>query len=106
MDLKKRVLVTVNDQTLSKEFRDGLIERLLASQPDSARQFGQPEPELLASNLDYLMATLNLTDLKIKPVWGQGFDEEASATGEDAAMAKKKIEAANPGAPTARFYKN
>ncbi|TEB18754.1 hypothetical protein C9890_0328 [Perkinsus sp. BL_2016] len=106
MDLKKRVLVTVNDQTLSKESRDGLIERLLGSQPDSARQFGQPEPEVLASNLDYLMATLNLTDLKIKPVWGQGFDEEASATGEDAAMAKKKIEAANPGAPTARFYKN
>lgn len=102
MDLKKRVLTVVADKTMSKENKDKTIERLLASKPDTTRQFGQPEPELLTSNLEYLMATLNLDDLKIKPVWGEGFDEES----ESDAMAKRKIEAANPGAPTARFFKN
>ena len=101
MELKKKVLTISGDKTMSKEAKDRAIERLLASQPDTSRQFGQPEPELLASNLEYLMATLNLTNLEIKPVWGEGFDEEGC---EDAAV-KRKIEAANPGAPTARFYR-
>lgn len=103
MDLKKRVLSVAASTTMSKAVKDSTIERLLASKPDTSRQFGQPEPELLTSNLEYLMATLNLTSLDIKPVWGEGFDEEME--GGDAGV-KRKVEAANPGAPTARFYQN
>ena len=104
MELKKKVLAVASDSSLNQESKDRAIDRLLASKPDTSRQFGQPEPELLMSNLDYLMATLNLSSLTVKPVWGEGFDEEVE-TSEDAAV-KRKIEASNPGAPTARFYRN
>lgn len=104
MELKKRVLAVGADASLSEVARREQIGRLLASQPDTARQFGQPEPELLTANLEYLMASLKLDgSIVIKPVWGEGFDEEAMAKGD--ALMKRKIEASNPGAPSVRFYK-
>ena len=104
MELKKRVLGVSSDPSINAEEKNKIIERLLAPKPDTSRQFGQPEPDLLSSNLEYLMATLNLQNLQIKPVWGDNFDDEAPEFG-DAAV-KRKLEAANPGAPTARFFKN
>lgn len=101
MELKKKVLATAADPAMTPEAKNRAIDRLLAAQPDTIRQFGQPEPDLLISNLEYLLATLNLTSLTVKPVWGEGFDEEEVV---DAAV-KRKIEASNPGAPTARFYR-
>jgi leucyl-tRNA synthetase len=109
MELKKRVLAVGADASLSPEAKRAAIERFLAPQPDTTRQFGQPEPQLLTANLEYLMASLNLSgEISIKTVWGEGFDEEAAAAGAevDAAAVKRKIEASNPGAPSVRFYKN
>ncbi len=103
MELKKRVLTAGADSSLSPEAKKQVIERFLTPQPDTARRFGQPEPELLTANLEYLLASLNLSGtIDIKPVWGEGFDEEQAS--EDA-LVKRKIEAANPGAPSVRFYK-
>lgn len=105
MELKKKVLAVASDPSISQEAKNKAIDRLLASKPDTSRQFGQPEPELLMSNLEYLMATLNLSSLTVKPVWGEGFDEESAEGGAEDAAVKRKIEASNPGAPTARFYR-
>jgi leucyl-tRNA synthetase len=94
MELKKKILAATND---------AVIERLLTARPDSLARFGQPECNLLAENREYLLATLALNSLQITPVWGEDFDEDSPALADPAI--KRKIELANPGAPTARFYK-
>ena len=103
MEVKKKVLAASQDSTAAPEARLKTIKKLLSPIPDADALLGRSESALLHENMDYLCRTLSLAAISVKPVWGQGFGESEVEAIEDAQV-KRKIEAANPGAPTVRFF--